>query len=115
MGGGFLEILAASIMYKRPVHVHVMDIVPEYKICYNELHIARKPIMLSYEGGNHYNAVFPAGHSSILSRPGVAEMMVLSAVFIDEVRKLNIVLPNIVAHEELNMLLERKIKTANAC
>ena len=33
--GGFLEILAASIMYSRPIHVHVMDIKPEFRICYD--------------------------------------------------------------------------------
>ena len=32
--GGFLEILAASLMYERPVHIHIMDCTPEFRICF---------------------------------------------------------------------------------
>ena len=55
--GGFLEILAASIMYECPSHIHVMDVTPEFKICYEESYFNKEPMRLSYEGGDHYNAI----------------------------------------------------------
>ena len=69
-----------------------------------------KPIMLSYEGGNHYNSLVPHDHCTIQSRPGVAEMMTLSATIIENVRMMKIAKPKKVTSEELNIILEKKIK-----
>ena len=60
--GPFPEILAASIMYKRPVHIHIMDLTPEYRISNDQSISEHLPIRLSYEGRNHYNARFPKDH-----------------------------------------------------
>ena len=97
-------------MYKRPFHIHVMDIKPEFRISYDNSYFNNKPIMLSYEGGNHYNSLVPHDHCTIQSRPGVAEMMTLSATIIENVRMMKIAKPKKVTSEELNIILEKKIK-----
>ena len=108
--GGFLEILAASIMYRRPVNVHVMDLKPEFQICYDVSFKGNAPIRLSYEGGDHYNAIVPVNHCFVPSRPGLMEMTTLSAIFIQRVRMLKLIIPRIVSSEELNIILENKVK-----
>ena len=77
--GGFLEIIAVSLMYKRPVNIHIMDVTAAYRICSDESHISNEPLLLSYEGGNHYNALIPGSHFFSKDRPGIHEMMILSA------------------------------------
>ena len=96
-------------MYKRPVHIHIMDVTPEYSICYNQSISEHLPIRLSYEGSNHYNALFPKDHQFHKSRPGVQEMMVLSSTFL---RKINIsqdATPDLINTAELNMRLKKKL------
>ena len=107
--GGFLEILATSVMYKRPVHIHIMDVTPEFRICFNDSHMDRQPILLSYEGRSHYNTIIPRDHVFKDSRIGVEEMMVLSSTFLRRIDHQQIV-SEVVTSEKLNMILERKIE-----
>ena len=106
--GGFLEILAASIMYRRPVHVHVMDIKPEHIICYDNAVINNDPLLLSYEGRNHHNALIPPEHHFLESRPGAEELLTLNAAALRKVRKVRGVPTRIVTNLELDAALENK-------
>ena len=101
--GGFLEILAASLMYKRPVHIHIMDLTLEFRICFNDSHIDRQPILLSYEGRNHYNTLILRDHIFKDSRIGVEEMMVLSSTFLRSICTRKIVV-EVITSEKLNMI-----------
>ena len=106
--GGYLEIIAASILYERPIHVLVMDVQPEFKLCFFEVHNCKKPILLSYEGGDHYNAVTEEKHSYLLSRPGVKELMILSASAMRKILTDKVKFPNMVPNSELNKILGKK-------
>ena len=106
--GGFLEILAASIIFGRPVQVHVMDRRPEFKICYYEDQNTNDPILLSYEGGDHYNAITKANHSNIESRPGVKELMTLSASVLKKVFITKTKIPKMYTNAELDVILSNK-------
>ena len=107
--GGFLEILAASIMHSRPVHIHVMDVIPDFRICYDEAHNDRPPIMLSYEGGNHYNVLLPSHHRFSTSRPGVKELKVLTNTVLGKTIQRGMNNQNI-STEQLDEALESKLE-----
>ena len=106
--GGFLEIVAATIMYRRPIHVHVMDVNPEHVICFDESLLNKDPILLSYEGGNHYNALIRHNHRYLESRPGTRELLTLSSAVLRKVRLFNGMPSRIVSNSELDAVLENK-------
>ena len=108
--GGYLEIIAASILYERPVHVFVLDVQPEFKLCYVERHSCNMPILLSYEGGDHYNAVTDKNHSYLLSRPGVKELFILTATAMRNILNGKVTIPDLVTNAELNKILGKKRK-----
>ena len=109
--GGFLEILAASIMYESPVHVHVMDVTPKFTICYEESYLRKAPIRLSFEGDNHYNALFTDGSRSSKCYPGEFETLRLSDVNIGNIVKFDQFVSMELSNEELNDVLEEKART----
>ena len=106
--GGFLEILAASLMYRRPGHVHVMDITPEHVISFDECYFENAPILLSYEGRNHYNVLQSHRHVYLENRPGVAELVTLSAAVLRKVRLTNGMPVKIITNSVLDSVLENK-------
>ena len=106
--GGFLEILAASIMYSRPVNVHVMDIAPEYVISFDKTYMENDPILLSYEGRNHYNVLQSLHHRYLESRPGAEELVTLSAAVLRKVRLSKEMPTKIVTNGDLDTVLENK-------
>ena len=108
--GGCLEILAASIIYRRPVHVHVMDIKPEHIICFDESLLSNEPLLLSYEGGNHYNALLSFDHRFLQGRPGGEELLSLSAAMLRKVRMGKVMKAWTLTNNDLDAALENKKK-----
>ena len=107
--GGYLEIIAASILYERPVHVLFMDVEPEFKLCFVEKHNGNMPILLSYEGGDHYNAVTEENHSYLVSRPGVEELCILTdSAIIRKILDEKSTFPDLVTNTELNKIIGNK-------
>ena len=106
---GFLENFAAPIMYQRSVHIHIMYVTPELKIWYYETHNERSPILLSYEGGNHYNALLPQFHQFSESRIGAQETMVLSNTVLGRTIQKRIA-HDFISTEQLNSAFARKLQ-----
>ena len=91
-----------------------MDMKPEHIICFDESFCKNDPISLSYEGGNHYNALISCGHHFLGSRPGEQELLTLSAAVLRKVCLMNGVQPRIVSNRELDTVLEsKKIMVSN--
>ena len=107
--GWVLRNSCCLLMYKRPVHIHIMDVTPEFRICCNDSYMDRQPILLSYEGSNHYNTLIPCDHVFKDSRVGVEEMMVLSSTFLRSIGNQEIV-AEVITSEKLNVILERKLE-----
>ena len=66
------------------------------------------PILLSYEGGDHYNAITNANHCNIESRPGVKELMTLSASVLKKVLITKTKIPKMTTNAELIVILINK-------
>ena len=108
--GGYLEIIAADILYERPVHVLGMDVQPDIKLCFVEKHNANIPILLSYKGGDHYNAITDETHTYLVSRPGVKELVVLSANAMGKILNEKAKFPDLVTNAELNEIIGNKTR-----
>ena len=106
--GGFLEILAATILYETPIHVHVMDIRPEYKICYEESYLSKNPIRLSFKGGDHYNALVADVTRNLKSHPGEVETLRLSDVSNDNISQCKKFVSMDLSNKELTTILNEK-------
>ena len=109
--GGYLEILAASILYECPVHIHVMDVNPKFTICYEESYLCKAPIRLSFEGGNHYNVIIAKGSRSLKCYPGEFETLRLSDVSIDNIFKFDKFVSMELSNKELNEILKETAKS----
>ena len=67
-----------------------------------------EPLLLSYEGGNPYNALTTRNHRYLENRPGIQELLTLTAVQLRKVRLMNGMSTRIVSNIDLDIVLEEK-------
>ena len=106
--GGCMEIYAASMVYERPCLVHVMDIVEDKMVLNHYPEFGdNEPIRLSFEVGDHYNALITPGSKYLSLTPGEMEDKRICEVLIKTVDP-NKCGQTVMSNGQLSELLRKK-------
>ena len=109
-----MEIYAASILYKRPCIVYVMDkLIDRMFLDHYSLLPNIAPLKLSYEGKDHYNVLMEKtlNFAYLQTEPGVYELPRIREEAGKTSPRVNVAVP-VATNAQLQEIYEKKVEDA---